>query len=504
MFMVRCSLFIIVLFLFQSCAEIIPLTGGEVDRTAPKVLAQYPEQEGLFYQGNELIVQFDEFVKLQDPMNTITMNPAVGPLTSELKNKTLRISWEEALQPSTTYILQLNGAIRDNTENNDSIYQFVFSTGQSIDSLSLTGKTTLAFTNKIPENTTVGLFAPSAPLTNELPIYATRTTKEGNFSFNYLKTGDFQLVAFQDLNKNQFIDKNEPFGFVSPHVSAGDTTNFAFQLYNPIIKKPTKVQLLYPGLAQLTGTDIVSQQITINDLPISIFERFSSDSILVQLPSNNNESYQFIIGQDTLIKRFSTTEKRQLLSIMETQKKDFIAGDTLEYRVNDLLLNKKDSAITMNNELGENVPFTFLFKKNTLQLIPEKNAGKKLTVVFEKGALSGQLQQSDSIRFQYTNYQLSDLAELTINAGVLSGEWVIQLMAGERIISEQIKDSATSTIQFKNIIPGTYDVRCIKDENQNGRWDTGSFENKSQPEQVIRYTIEQKLRANWTIEQELK
>ena len=62
MFMVRCSLFIIVLFLFQSCAEIIPLTGGEVDRTAPKVLAQYPEQEGLFYQVNELIVQFDEFV----------------------------------------------------------------------------------------------------------------------------------------------------------------------------------------------------------------------------------------------------------------------------------------------------------------------------------------------------------------------------------------------------------------------------------------------------------
>jgi hypothetical protein len=139
-----------------------------------------------------------------------------------------------------------------------------------------------------------------------------------------------------------------------------------------------------------------------------------------------------------------------------------------------------------------------------LLLIPEKNTGKKLTVVFEKGALSGQIQQSDSIRFQYTYYQQTDLAELTINARVLAGQWVIQLMAGERIISEQIKDSAKSTIEFKNIIPGTYDVRCIKDENKNGQWDTGSFENKSQPEQVIRYAIEQKLRANWTIEQELK
>lgn len=502
--MVRFALFLIAVIGLQGCAEIIPLTGGEIDKTAPKVVAQFPEQEALFFHGNSLTVRFDEFIKLQDPLNSITMNPSLGKLTSELSNKTLTISWEEPAKAETTYILQLNGTVRDNTENNDSIYQFVFSTGKHIDSLMLSGKITEAFTNKIPENTTVGLFPTTSEITNERPMYATRTSKEGVFSFNYLKSGLFQLVAFQDLNKNQFIDKNEPFGFVSPNVSTSDTTNFEFQLYTPITKKPTKVQLLYPGLAQLTGTDIVSQQLTINDLSIPIFAPFSADSILVQLPNTNNESYQFIIGKDTLIKRFSNTEKHQLLRIVEAQKKDFIEGDTLVYRVNDLLLNKKDSAITMTNELGEKIPFSFFFKTNTLQLIPEKNAGKKLSVVFEKGALSGQLQQSDSIRFLYTNYQVSDLAELTIKAGVLSGQWVIQLMAGERIVSEQIKDSATSTIAFKRLIPGTYEVRCIRDENQNGQWDTGSFENKSQPEQVIRYAIEQKLRANWTIEQELK
>ncbi len=502
--MVKYLLFLIALVALQSCAEIVPLTGGEIDRTAPKPVAQLPEQEALFYTGNDLVIQFDEFIKLQDPLNTITMNPSVGKLTSELKNKTLRVSWETSLLAETTYILQLNGTIRDNSESNDSIYQFVFSTGRQIDSLQLHGKVTQAFTNKAAENTTVALFpAATDPISNR-PLYATRTTKDGVFSFAYLKAGSFQMVAFQDVNKNQFVDKTEPFGFINDPVSTGDTTNFEFQIYSPKNDKKASVQLLYPGLALLTGTDIVSQQITINDLPTTPLARFSVDSMLVQLPNNENGSFQFIIGQDTLIKRFSTTEKRQLLSIVETQKKDFIAGDTLEYRVNDLLLNKKDSAIIMSNELGENVPFTFLFKTNTLLLIPEKNAGKKLTVVFETGALSGQLQQSDSTRFQYTNYQAADLAELTINAGVLSGQWVIQLMAGERIVSEQIKDSATSTIQFKNIIPGTYDVRCIKDENKNGQWDTGSFEDKSQPELVIQYTIEQKLRANWTIEQELK
>ena len=80
-------------------------------------------------QRLEKLKKFDEFIKLQDPLNTITMNPSVGQLTSELKNKTLRVSWEASLLPETTYILQLNGTIRDNTESNDSIYQFVFSSG---------------------------------------------------------------------------------------------------------------------------------------------------------------------------------------------------------------------------------------------------------------------------------------------------------------------------------------------------------------------------------------
>lgn len=504
MYMVKYLLFLIAFFALQSCAEIVPLTGGEVDRTAPKPVEQIPEQEALFYTGTDLVIQFDEFIKLQDPLNTITMNPSVGQLTSELKNKTLRVSWETSLQAETTYILQLNGTIRDNTESNDSIYQFVFSTGKQIDSLQLHGKVTQAFTNKTAENTTVALFPTATDLFSNRPLYATRTTKDGVFSFAYLKAGAFQLVAFQDLNKNQFVDKTEPFGFINDLVSAGDTTNFDFQIYSPKIDKKASVQLLYPGLARLSGTDIAALQLTINDLPATRMEQFSPDSLLVQLPNNENGSFQFIIGQDTLIKRFSATEKKSMLTILEAQKKDVIAGDTLAYHVNDLLLNKKESAITMSNELGEPVPFSFVFKTNKLLLIPEKNTGKKLTVVFEKGALSGQLQQSDSIRFQYTYYQPTDLAELTINARVLAGQWVIQLMAGERIVSEQIKDSATSTIHFKNIIPGTYDVRCIKDENKNGQWDTGSFENKSQPEQVVRYAIEQKLRANWTIEQELK
>jgi len=45
--------------------------------------------------------------------------------------------------------------------------------------------------------------------------------------------------------------------------------------------------------------------------------------------------------------------------------------------------------------------------------------------------------------------------------------------------------------------PGEYQVRILYDINQNGKWDTGDYWKKLQPEFVI--AIEQKItiRANW-------
>src|SRR4051812_39489902 len=119
--MARFKLFLILalpLLLAQSCAEIVPLTGGPEDEIAPRVGYQQPEQGMTYYTGNSVVVVFDEYVKLNDPNTTITINPSNVKLNSELKGRTLTLSWDGALAENTTYIIQLNGTVRDINEAN--------------------------------------------------------------------------------------------------------------------------------------------------------------------------------------------------------------------------------------------------------------------------------------------------------------------------------------------------------------------------------------------------
>ena len=52
-------------------------------------------------------------------------------------------------------------------------------------------------------------------------------------------------------------------------------------------------------------------------------------------------------------------------------------------------------------------------------------------------------------------------------------------------------------VQFPFLNPGNYRIRIIFDANQNGKWDTGSFLEKKQPERVIYYPGAIEMSANW-------
>lgn len=47
--------------------------------------------------------------------------------------------------------------------------------------------------------------------------------------------------------------------------------------------------------------------------------------------------------------------------------------------------------------------------------------------------------------------------------------------------------------------PGKYELVIITDVNRNGRWDTGNYAQRRQPEPIITKELEA-LRANWDVE----
>ena len=61
------------------------------------------------------------------------------------------------------------------------------------------------------------------------------------------------------------------------------------------------------------------------------------------------------------------------------------------------------------------------------------------------------------------------------------------------------KEKVTDTnLQWQLMMPGSYNIRIIHDENRNGVWDSGTLFPKKQPEKVIPYPSNPvKLREGW-------
>ena len=68
-------------------------------------------------------------------------------------------------------------------------------------------------------------------------------------------------------------------------------------------------------------------------------------------------------------------------------------------------------------------------------------------------------------------------------------------MQNQKIVRERIMSD--STLSFQLLTPGSYTLRILNDVNENGRWDTGSFQNKQQPEEMELIPGEILIKANW-------
>ena len=77
---------------------------------------------------------------------------------------------------------------------------------------------------------------------------------------------------------------------------------------------------------------------------------------------------------------------------------------------------------------------------------------------------------------------------------------VFQLLQDEKLIKEVSFIETPHVI--KDIFPGEYQLKYIIDNNQDSMWNTGSWENRIQPERVLNYPFKIIIRSNWDLELE--
>ena len=195
--------------LLTRCANPVSPTGGPKDSTSPRVLACNPPNLATKFKENSFSIDFNEFINLKNPANEIFISPPLKtPLDPRIRGKSVIVKLEDSLAPNTTYSISFGNAITDLTEGNIlKGFNYVFSTGDYVDTLSLQGNLHTAFDLKPQKDVFIELYInnndtiqfDSLPL-RVPPYYITKSDDQGNFTFHNLRNEQFKLFALADQN----------------------------------------------------------------------------------------------------------------------------------------------------------------------------------------------------------------------------------------------------------------------------------------------------------------
>ncbi|MCF0175927.1 MAG: Ig-like domain-containing protein [Bacteroidales bacterium] len=218
----------------DSCANTTtPPTGGPKDTIPPVLRKIFPamSQTNVPRHKTKLEFTFDEYVVVKDA-NSIYLSPPLEkkPLT-KMKGKTLVVYFENDLDSARTYVLDLTNAIGDNNEGNlFPGFSLVFSTGERIDSMVVTGTVVDCNTLNPIKGATVMLYkdhADSAVFLHR-PDAAMKTDEWGYFCLRNIQDTLYRMYAVIDENGNNMYDpENDKIAFIDslirPRIQVSDS-----------------------------------------------------------------------------------------------------------------------------------------------------------------------------------------------------------------------------------------------------------------------------------------
>ena len=215
--------FIIIASLLGSCAKQSSPMGGPKDEDPPILISSNPINESINVKPEKIDLEFNEYIKLENPSQSIIITPKVEKDKVEflaIKNR-VQISLNQELEDNTTYVFNFQKSIQDASEGNPAErLKLVFSTGETIDSLTVTGKVDYWFSkdNENYKDLLVGLYinGDTTDLFTAAPYYIAQVDTAGKFEITNIKAGTFRTYAWYDDNNSLKAEyRNEPYGFIS-------------------------------------------------------------------------------------------------------------------------------------------------------------------------------------------------------------------------------------------------------------------------------------------------
>lgn len=551
-----------ILLLLSSCAQIVSPGGGAKDIFPPKVVKYLPDSAKLHFNSKLIIINFDEFIQLVDLNGQLIISP---PMEKEpeisVKNKTLTIALDkkDTLKSNRTYCISFGNAIHDLNESNPiDNFRYIFSTGDFIDSLSIKGKVQNAFDQKSEKGILVLLYSDfnDSVVYKKLPEYFARTKDDGTFQINNIRKGKYKIVALKDVSGNYKYDgESESIGFLDTLIDPSQKEDILINLFQEPAKKLFLKKYLYESFGKiLLVFNKGDENITAEPLNYT----FKENDVLPEYSKNKDTiNYWFTnIDKDSLVLRVKNGDR-----ILDTVSLKIISKEAaLKLKRNPLKLSLLKSpngnqSFDLNSELHLffsqpistiNIKKPVLLKedsvliKNYLQLSfykPLNAKGQDIAIGFsdsvgrvksnldkEKSDTHIKLKEkknyhlfippgtftdifgltNDTIKIDFKTREEKFYGSLKLKMEVpeTKGKYIVQLLDDKEYVVRESTIQKPETLTFDYLYPQNYKLKIINDENGNGKWDSGNYLLKQQPEKVIYYKEPITIRSNWDLDLE--
>lgn len=520
--------------LIHSCATPVAPTGGEPDRTGPRVVSTEPAQGSTNFSGNEVRFNFDKYVDRNNFRRNVSIEPDLGiEFEVSFSRSSATVRFASDLPENTTIIVKLGTDVTDTNRNKmERPVDLALSTGDVLDSATITARALLAETGRGQSGWRVFLYREPFNI-EERAIYISETDTSGRVDFGYLGEGNYKAFWVNDLNRdriwNQAREQAQPFYNDTFFVSEGDSIDIG-TLY---VSMPDTTAPRIDGVGLLSERRLrlrLSEEV--------IWDSDSYLSVTDTLGAEYTRAYPLYMadGDDEIL--FAQSERglpESRVFTLEPVSLTDLAGNNLRIDFNPFIgSNEPDTTIlrTISHSAGSglfpNEPLevrysSFINDSAVIDSLQVVEGDRVITdwenVVIDRHIL--RISPVDSwqsgIRYQIRVWnpweadrelinpeiwQRNQLGSIEVTLANHNPEYLSHLTLTDEDLSIRVDTTFTDTVTIDNLPPLNYKVIVFQDENGSGRWDPGVVEPFQRPEPyVIRRSVP--VREGFTSELEI-
>ncbi len=554
------SYFLLIYIFLTACAQQQALSGGEKDEDPPKIdesISTTNNQTNFEKQTIEFV--FDEYIQLQNALKLVVISPPlerIPTITTKLKKLQFKFAEEEVLKEDATYSINFGDAVKDLTEGNPvPDFKFVFSTGDFIDSLKMEGTIVDALTGEPVKDALYMLYKNLADsvVQTEKPLYFGKTNKEGIFTIENLKAGQYKAFALEDQDLNYLYNiPTERIGFSLDTLLITDSTATKieaaiFEPYSLVLKPKANVKEY--GLVTLAfKRDPFDAIVELEDVGQTSFIETIGDTIKVWYHTPDSIDWNILVHRDTItdtigVKALAKNLAQKKLSLPQKRRTKKGSGGTqlnpmkpIKLTFNhpivqldtSLMFFREDSIqvtevidtfnLSVDSTFVETASDTVIYISASFEIdsVDQRtvvvNYPWKETLKYELQILPGaikdlyNLENVDTLNRTYLVKEQKDFGRIKLMASEMDSlqQYHFELLFNNNVVIDfEVSGTRTYERKFEGLPPGKYSIKVIEDLNANGRWDSGNYYKKLQPERISTAELEE-LKANWEVEAEVK